>query len=303
MKPAYLKPLAGLLLAGSVCLSLAQAPFKVLMIQGTTSDHTPTSDAAKPILTAMAAANGFTIDFSSDHGLLNDATLAQYQVLLQMNLYPFDLTASERTAFQKFVESGKGWVGVHAAGCANNAWPWFARFLGDVTWVSHAELREGTLLFEDRGHPVTRNMPVSIVLKDEWYQFSKSPRARVRVLAKADEKNYSPNNADGDHPLVWILPDLARGAYVSIGHDPGDWRIAAYVDLVRDAILWAGSTSSTRIEAAGGSKVVSAPVQAGRVWIRDGIPDPGGPGRDGGRVRVFDAGGRSMTWFDEGISR
>jgi type 1 glutamine amidotransferase len=265
----------GLLAAGIACAAApanAQSePFRVLVIQGTTSDHTPTSNAARPVLTKMAADNGFTIDFSSDHGLINDANLAKYQVFLQLNLYPFDLTASERAAFQKFVESGKGWVGVHASGCANNAWPWYSKFMGDITFSGHANLRDGNLIFEDRTHPVTRNMPASLTIKDEWYQFSKSPRPNVKVLAKADEKNYSPYNANGDHPIVWVMPEYKRAVYVSIGHDPGDWQVANYVALIHDAILWAGPAVTTRIEAKDGRLLDRKPLQPGLTRIVDGV--------------------------------
>jgi type 1 glutamine amidotransferase len=270
-----------MLAAGIACstahpASAQSEPFKVLVIQGTTSDHTPTSNAAKPVLAKMAAENGFTIDFSSDHSLINDANLAKYQVFLQLNLYPFDLTASERAAFQKFVESGKGWVGVHASGCANNAWPWYSKFMGDVTFSGHANLRDGTLIFEDRTHPVTRNMPASLIIKDEWYQFSKSPRPNVKVLAKADEKNYSPYNANGDHPIVWVMPEYKRAVYVSIGHDPGDWQVANYVTLIHDAILWAGPAAATRIEAGKGDRL---------------DPGPAASARTGAAIRLFEAGG------------
>jgi uncharacterized protein len=242
--------LVALLSAGFGSLGSAQTSptaFKVLVIQGTSSDHTPASNAAQPVIKAIAAANHFTVDFSSDHSLINDAHLEKYQVLLHLNLYPFDLTASERAAFQKFIASGKGWVGVHAAGCANTGWPWFSQFMGDVTFLNHANLRDGTLLFEDRTHPVTRNMPASLVIRDEWYQFSKSPRAKVRVLAKADERNYSPYNANGDHPIVWVMPEPAHAVYVSIGHDPADWQVPLYVNLIRDAIVWANPAPSTAV--------------------------------------------------------
>jgi type 1 glutamine amidotransferase len=270
----------GLLAAGIACAAVRtpeaqSAPFKVLVIQGTTSDHTPTSNAAKPVLTKMAADNGFTIDFSSDHSLINDANLAKYQVFLQLNLYPFDLTASERAAFQKFVESGKGWVGVHASGCANNAWPWYSKFMGDITFSGHANLRDGNLIFEDHTHAVTRNMPASMIIKDEWYQFSKSPRPNVKVLAKADEKNYSPYNANGDHPIVWVMPDYKHAVYVSIGHDPGDWQVANYVNLIHDAILWANPAATTRIETGNGNGINLNPAASDRA---------------DGYIRLFDAG-------------
>jgi type 1 glutamine amidotransferase len=222
----------------------SHAAFKVLVLAGTSGDHSPMSSAGRPVLEKLGAANGFTVDYFTDVNLLTDANLEKYQVLIQLNLYPFDLKENHRAAFQKFIEQGKGWVGIHAAGCAQSNWPWYSKFLGDVTWVSHAEFRGGTLIFEDRGHPATRNMPATLSVKDEWYQFSKSPRANVRVLAKADEAVYKPFNAQGDHPMVWGNPAYPKTLYISIGHDPADWVAPDYVNLVRDAILSAAPVST-----------------------------------------------------------
>lgn len=228
---------------GFLLLSAAGAAGKnavrILMIAGTTSDHLPMSMAGKPVIEKMGLDNGFTVDYSTDPAVLNDTNLVKYQVILQMNLYPFNLSAPQRGAFEKFIAQGKGWVGVHAAGCAQADWAWYMDFLGGITWVSHADFRSGNLIFEDRTHPITRNMPASMIIKDEWYRFSKSPRANVHVLAKADEANYAPTNPQGDHPMVWTNLKFPRTVYCSIGHDPDDWKNPDYILLIHDALIWA----------------------------------------------------------------
>jgi type 1 glutamine amidotransferase len=285
-----------LLIAGLRLLAPAQAPFKMLIIAGTSDDHSPTSNAGRPVIEAMAATNNFTVDYSTDHGLLNDANLAKYQVFLQLNLYPFDLTTSERAALQKFVESGKGWVGIHAAGCAQAAWPWFMKFMGDVTFAGHANLRKGTLIFEDRTHPVTKNMPASLSITDEWYTFNKSPRPNVHVMAKGDVANYSPYDANGDRPLVWSNPSFTRMVYISIGHDPADWKVPEYISLVHDAIMWANPVA-TRLDPSGGKKGYLGSPSAGRAWIHDGMLNlgPGASGWEAGSIRLSDATGKRLS--------
>ena len=262
----------------------AQTPLKILVIAGTSGDHSPMSTAGKTVLEKMGAANGFTIDYSTDHSLLNDANLEKYQVFIQLNLYPFDLSASERAAFEKFVGQGKGWVGIHAAGCAQSSWPWYSKLLGDITWVSHAAFRSGNLIFEDRNHPASKNMPASLIIKDEWYQFSKSPRANVRVLAKADEANYSPFNANGDHPMVWTNPAYPKTIYISIGHDPGDWTTPNYVTLVHDAIFSVAPGSTGIQDRSGARGMLGAPIT--KAWKPESLVPAG--------ILTADARGRSL---------
>jgi len=80
-----------------------------------------------------------------------------------LQLAPFDMTSPQQTALQDFVESGKGWVGIHAAGLAGNQFvgsnktcsQWFEEFLGGVTYSPHPPYQRGTVLVEDRRHPAT----------------------------------------------------------------------------------------------------------------------------------------------------
>jgi type 1 glutamine amidotransferase len=234
---------AAMLLIASLCgLSSAQSPMKILVLYGAgDGGHSPMVLAGKPVLEKMGATNGFTIEFSGDKSVLTDANLEKYGLFMMINQYPFELNASQRAALQKWVESGKGWVGIHSTGCAQGDWPWYSKLLGDVTWVGHANLRNGTLLFEDRTHPVTRNMPASITLTEEWYQFSKSPRPNARVLAKAGNTGNASYDNGGDHPMVWCSAAYPKTVYISPGHDASDWKNADYVTLVHDAIAWAAA--------------------------------------------------------------
>lgn len=230
----------------------AQTPFKVFMIASPNSDHIVSSMAAKAAMIKMGAENNFTVDFTTDTSVINDATLSKYQVFFQMHLAPFEFSLSAQKALEKFVGQKKGWVGVHAAGLVQPDWQpanvpywkWYEDFFGGVKYMTHPALQTGTLKIEDRTHPATLRMPASFQAKDEWYEFSGSPRANVRVLASADEKTYNQVKPMGDHPLVWTNEKFARMIYIGVGHDSSDWTNANYVNMVHDAVLWAATSDS-----------------------------------------------------------
>lgn len=209
--------------------------------------------AATPFLETMAQENGFTVRVSLDAGEINDENLAQYQVFVMLHLAPFDMSAAQQAALQRFIVSGKGWVGIHAAGLAGKNflgvgtpyWQWFEDFLGGVTYSPHPRYQKGTVLVEDREHPATRNLPASFEMSDEWYEFNESPRARVRVLATADESTYKQNKPMGDHPLIWINEQFRRAIYIAVGHDSTALANPAYAILLRDSLLWAASKGET----------------------------------------------------------
>jgi type 1 glutamine amidotransferase len=86
-----------------------------------------------------------------------------------------------------------------------------------------------------------KNLPSSFTLYDEWYEFDKSPRPNVHVLATADETSYKPNKPMGDHPMIWTNPSYDRAIYIGIGHDTTACTDPNFTILMRDAILWAAS--------------------------------------------------------------
>ena len=225
--------------------------FKVLVLCSKAKDHTKMIAAGRPYLEKMADDNHFSIYITDDTSKINDNNLAQYQVVVQLHLAPFDMSYSQQEALQKFILQGKAWVGIHAAGLTGTGflapetkyWQWFEDFIGGVTYSPHPVFQNGTVVVEDRRHPAMRNLPEKFEIGDEWYEFNKSPRDNVRVLATADESSYKQNKPMGDHPIIWTNEKFERMIYIGIGHDASAWENQYFNILLRDAILWAASVS------------------------------------------------------------
>jgi type 1 glutamine amidotransferase len=223
--------------------------FRVLVVASSDSDHAAMIAEAEPFLARIAAENGFALDFTKDAGRINEANLADYQVFVQLQLAPFNLTAAQQQALQKFIEQGHGWVGIHAAGLTGRQflaagtpyWQWFEELMGGIVYSPHPAFQKGSVVLEDRSHPVTRNLPESFEIWDEWYEFDKSPRPRAHVLARADESTYKPNRPMGDHPIIWTNERYRRALYIGIGHAAAVCTDPHFAVLMRDAILWAAS--------------------------------------------------------------
>jgi type 1 glutamine amidotransferase len=232
-----------------LCLSVRPAQrFKVFVKTSKAADHKKMMRASRVLLKSMGRESGFDVDITDDNRKVTEKNLARYQVFVQLQEAPFDLAPTEQAAIQKFIEQGKGWVGIHAAGLTGTLytnpdkpyWQWFEEAMGGVRYTPHPAFQKGTLVIEDRNHPVTRNLPEKMEISDEWYEFDKSPRPNVRVLAHADERTYRPNKPMGDHPLIWVNEKYDRMVYIGIGHDASLCANADFKTLVRDAILWAG---------------------------------------------------------------
>jgi uncharacterized protein len=223
-------------------------PMRVLVVTSRAKDHLKMIAAAGPMLQKMAEEDHFVVDITDDDSVITDSNLARYRVFVQLQEAPFDMKPSEQAALQRFIESGHGWVGIHAAGLTGHQfllagmpyWEWFETFLGGVVYSPHPRYQKGVLIIEDRTHPVTRGLPAKMEIGDEWYEFDRSPRPRVRVLASADESSYRQNKPMGDHPMIWVNEKYHRMVYIAIGHDASLCANPDYVRLVSNAILWAG---------------------------------------------------------------
>ena len=224
--------------------------FKALVVLSRADDHNSMMTSARPWLEKLAADNNFTVDITDDTSQINDANLANYQTFVQVQLAPFDMSGAQQKALQNFIEHGHGWVGIHAAGLTGREflkpgtpyWQWFEDLLGGVTYSPHPAFQKGTLVIENRTHPITKNLPDKVELSDEWYEFDKSPRRspHIRVLAHADESTYKQNKPMGDHPMIWVNEQYRRAVYIGVGHDASLCRDTNFTMLVRNAILWSG---------------------------------------------------------------
>lgn len=247
----FFKCMAFALLCSSPLSSCwAQADvLRVLIVASSDPDHDPMIAKAKPFFEKLASDNYFNVTFTRDSSQLNEANLTKFQVVIALHLAPFDLASQQQMAVQHFIERGKGFIAVHAAGLTGKDflhpgtpyWQWFEQAMGDVVYSPHPALQKGSVVIEDRTHPVTKNLPATFSITDEWYEFNESPRPRVHVLATANESTYQPNKPMGDHPIIWTNEAYDRMLYIGIGHDASMNTDPNFAILMRDAIAWAAS--------------------------------------------------------------
>ncbi|MBI1769551.1 MAG: ThuA domain-containing protein [Bacteroidetes bacterium] len=227
----------------------AESPSKkirVFVIGSMDKYHSPMVKKSIPMFQRMAEDNNFEIHFTRDTAELNPLTLSKYQVFIQLSIAYFDFSHSQQFAIQQFITSGKGWIGIHGAGLTGKQfaakdgidWKWYWRLLGDAYYTPHPPLQDGVVKVENREHPVTKNLPASFSLRDEWYEFENAPSG-VNVLAVADESTYKPKKPMGYHPVIWTNPAYNRVLYISVGHDSTSCTNESYKTLLRDAIKWA----------------------------------------------------------------
>ena len=143
----------------------------------------------------------------------------------------------QQAAFERFIRSGKGYFGLHAAADGEYGWAWYGQLVGAYFRNHPAGTPTATVLREDKTDPSTAGLPDAWSRTDEWYNYQSpvnpvvngggtdyNPRNTegVHVLLTMDETTYNEddgNTTDDDHPISWCKKfDGGRSFYTGLGH-------------------------------------------------------------------------------------
>ena len=222
---------------------------KVLVLTERGGQHGGFTDAGLKWLSAEGVKGNFSITEINNARNITEAYLSQFSLVIQLDFPPYTWPKEAEDAFVKYIEEGRGgWIGFHHATLLGEfdgypMWQWFSDFMGGVRFKNYiAPLADGTLIVEDKQHPVMKDVPASFVVPDdEWYTYDKSPRPNVHVLANVDESSYTPASdiKMGDHPVVWVNESKkARNVYFQIGHSSKLYETEGFTTMFRNAINW-----------------------------------------------------------------
>ena len=185
--------------------------------------------------------NNFDVDTTSNAAWFTDDTLKKYTaVIFLSNTDPDDslFTISEKTDFQRYIEAGGNFVGVHAATDAGYHWGWYHRLVG-ATFDSHPAQQQATIDVTDAGDGSTKHLPAKWSRKDEWYNF-KNMDSDLHVLLKIDESSYEGGNMKGNHPMAWYHEyDGGRAWYTELGHTKESYSDPAFLMHLLGGIKYA----------------------------------------------------------------
>lgn len=215
--------------AGAVSGSFAQAapkpaaaaatPFRVLVFSKTTGFRHDSIPAGIAAIQQLGQQNNFVVDATEDDTLFTDTNLARYAVVVFLSATGDPVsTQPEKDAFQRYIEHGGGFVGIHAASDSGYTWPWYGQLVGTY-FKQHPAEQNALVRIEDPNHPSTKGLPASFTRFDEWYDFQTNPRGSVHVLTNVDDSSYTGSTMGADHPNTWCHNfDGGRSWYTALGH-------------------------------------------------------------------------------------
>jgi len=130
------------------------------------------------------------------------------------------LNQAQQDVFERYIQAGGGYVGVHSATDTEYDWPWYGRLAGAYFngHPGNPNVRTGSYRVLDTTHVSTRGMPARFSREDEFYNF-KSIDSTIHVLVEIDETSYAGGTNGAHHPMSWYHDfDGGRAWYTNMGH-------------------------------------------------------------------------------------
>ncbi|MBM7490233.1 type 1 glutamine amidotransferase [Micromonospora luteifusca] len=223
--------------------SAADAPYDVLVFSKTAGFRHDAIPVGIQTIRDLGAANNFTVTATEDASAFTTGNLAQYEAVVFLNTTGDVLNASQQTAFESYIGSGRGYVGVHAASDTEYDWPFYGNLVG-AWFASHPAIQQANIKVEDRGQAATAHLPQTWTRTDEWYNYRTNARSTAHVLATLDESSYSGGGMGADHPLSWCKSySGGRSFYTGAGHTQASYAEPAFRAHLLGGIRYASGRS------------------------------------------------------------
>ncbi|MEM1096795.1 MAG: ThuA domain-containing protein, partial [Bacteroidota bacterium] len=193
--------------------------YQVLVFSKTTGFRHNSIPSGIAMIERLAQNNDFDVVASEDATLFNDDDLAEFEAVIFLSTTGNILNDEQQDAFERYIQGGGGFAGIHAATDTEYDWPWYGELVGTYFESHPPGTPTATIKVADQVHPSTAHLPKEWERTDEWYNFRENPRGKVHVLMTLDEDTYSGGTDGHDHPIAWCRPfNGGRSWYTGGGH-------------------------------------------------------------------------------------
>ncbi|RAW00771.1 ThuA domain-containing protein [Pseudochryseolinea flava] len=193
---------------------------KILVFSKTTVFRHESIAAGIAAIKQLAATDQIIVDTTENADRFNEENLKQYSAVIFLSTTGDVLNQQQQNDFERFIQAGGGYVGIHAASDTEYDWPWYGKLVG-AYFESHPNnpnVREGEFFTIDKNHPSSDSLPDRFKRSDEFYNFKKI-NPDIKVLVKLDEKSYEGGTNGDNHPISWYHEyDGGRAFYTAMGH-------------------------------------------------------------------------------------
>lgn len=211
----YIGLAVGLLILGNVLSAYSQE--RVLIFTKTAGFRHKSIPKGTEVVTKLLTAENILPVHTEDARYFCTDSLRQFAAVIFLNTTGNVLDDQQKVAFQHFIRSGKGYMGLHAASDTEFEWPWYGELVGGY-FTQHPPVQKAKIDVVDRTHIATKHLQEIWWHKDEWYDF-RDIQPGLHILMTLDEQSYEGGTMGKFHPIAWFREfDGGRMFYTGLGH-------------------------------------------------------------------------------------
>jgi len=236
------KLLVIIFLLGSFLESLAQQN-AILVFSKTAGYRHASIKEGKEFLATFGKENNIRVDFSEDAADINETNLKKYKAVVFLNTTGDILEPAQQADFERFIQAGGGFAGIHSATDTEYTWPWFNELVGAYfnghPGGSVSNVQNGKMTTLDQNHISTRHLPKTFERPDEFYDFKALKKDNLNFLISVDEKSYKMGKMGDFHPMSWYREfDGGKSFYTNFGHTPETFSEPLMQKHIAEGIKW-----------------------------------------------------------------
>jgi type 1 glutamine amidotransferase len=231
--------------------SWAQKQFKILLVTTTRGWHHESVHAGVLAIQELGRHNNFDVVLWEDPGGFTDEYLKPFQAVLFLNTTGDIFDATQQKVMENFIQSGKGFIGIHSAADTEYDWPWYNKLVGRMFHI-HPAVQTAKMKILDPKFPGLQGFENDKLWTEEWYEYGPEKTTGLKYVLGVDESTYSPQanwGARGKgtgmgkvHPLSWYHNfDGGRAFYTGLGHLPTNFSEPAFLNHLYAGIFWAAT--------------------------------------------------------------
>ena len=210
--------------------------YSVLVITETKGWVHDSIESGLKLIQNIGNKNNFNVYHSDNSSVITYKNLKEIKTIIFLNTTEEILTDVEQKVMESFIQSGKGFVGVHAAADTEYNWQWYGKLVG-AYYRNHPEVMNGKILTIN--HKITNHLDSEWEIEDEWYNFD-YVNYDINILLHLDEDSYIGGEHPDYHPITWYHEyDGGRSFYTGLGHTKEVYDDERFIKLLEKGILYA----------------------------------------------------------------
>jgi type 1 glutamine amidotransferase len=228
----------------------AQKQFKALIVTTTRGWHHEALHSGVIAIQQLGVKNNFDVTLWEDPNGFTDKYVQQFQVIIFLHTTGDIFDTAQQKVMERYIQSGKGYVGIHSASDTEYDWEWYTKLVGRMFYI-HPAQQTAKLKVLDPSFPGLQGFENGKLWTDEWYSFGPENVKDLHYVLSVDETTYNAKADWGNkktdgmgalHPVAWYHNfDGGRAFYTALGHIPAIFSDAAFLNHLYAGIFWAAT--------------------------------------------------------------